>query len=235
MLHALERRTHRRVDRGYEAALPAGGWPNWVLGNHDQPRIATRVGAAQARVAAMLLLTLRGTPTIYNGDEIGMTDTLIPEAETQDPAEIRDPGKGLGRGSRRTPFPWKPGPGAGFTTAKPWLRVGVDTPLSEQRGDPTSMVNLYHALLSLRNRNDTLAVGSISHITADGPVLSYRRSGDDGTSFVILANISHAPAKAATIPGEIVLSTHGDRIGEQVAETLILRPDEALILGVGWA
>src|SRR5262249_50746992 len=56
----------------YEAALPAGGWPNWVLGNHDRPRIATRVGPEQARVAAMLLLTLRGTPTIYYGDELGM-------------------------------------------------------------------------------------------------------------------------------------------------------------------
>ena len=56
----------------YEGALPAGGWPNWVLGNHDQPRIAARVGEAQARVAAMLLLTLRGTPTMYYGDEIGI-------------------------------------------------------------------------------------------------------------------------------------------------------------------
>ena len=57
---------------GYEAALPSGGWPNWVLGNHDRPRIAARLGEAQARVAAMLLLTLRGTPTVYYGDEIGI-------------------------------------------------------------------------------------------------------------------------------------------------------------------
>ena len=61
----------------YEAALPAGAWPNWVLGNHDKPRIASRVGAAQARVAAMLLLTLRGTPTLYYGDEIGMADVIL--------------------------------------------------------------------------------------------------------------------------------------------------------------
>ena len=63
----------------YEAALPPGGWPNWVLGNHDRPRIAGRVGPAQARIAAMLLLTLRGTPTIYYGDEIGMPQVPDPD------------------------------------------------------------------------------------------------------------------------------------------------------------
>jgi alpha-glucosidase len=64
------------IDR-YEDALPQGGWPNWVLGNHDNPRIASRVGAPQARVAAMLLLTLRGTPTMYYGDELGMANVSI--------------------------------------------------------------------------------------------------------------------------------------------------------------
>jgi alpha-glucosidase len=78
----LETQWHARdiaklVD-GYEAALPQGGWPNWVLGNHDRPRIATRVGSAQARIAAMLLLTLRGTPTIYYGDEIGLPSGANP-------------------------------------------------------------------------------------------------------------------------------------------------------------
>jgi alpha-glucosidase len=69
----------------YEASLPVGGWPNWVLGNHDQPRIATRVGEAQARVAAMLLLTLRGTPTMYYGDEIGLPRVEIDPELMQDP------------------------------------------------------------------------------------------------------------------------------------------------------
>ena len=120
----------------YEAALPTGGWPNWVLGNHDRPRIASRVGPAQARVAALLLLTLRGTPTIYMGDELGMVDTTIPPAQVRDPAELREPGKGLGRDGERTPFLWDTGPGAGFTTGTPWLPPGKDTPLSLQREDP---------------------------------------------------------------------------------------------------
>src|ERR1043165_5601448 len=72
----------------YEAALPAGGWPNWVLGNHDKPRLASRIGLEQARPAAMLLLTLRGTPTIYYGDEIGMEQVPIARKDVRDPFEV---------------------------------------------------------------------------------------------------------------------------------------------------
>jgi glycosidase len=87
----------------YEAALPPGGWPNWVLGNHDRPRVAAKRGQAQARVAAMLLLTLRGTPTLYYGDELGLSDVAISPAQTQDPRELREPGLALGRDPVRTP------------------------------------------------------------------------------------------------------------------------------------
>src|SRR5262249_13091708 len=115
-----------RLIRAYEAALPRGGWPNWVLGNHDNSREATRVGQAQARVAAMLLLTLRGTPTLYYGDELGMPDVPIPSERVQDPFEKNVPGRGLGRDPERTPMPWRSGPGAGFTTGDPWLPLGDD-------------------------------------------------------------------------------------------------------------
>jgi len=97
----------REIDaaiRRYESLLPPGAWPNWVLGNHDRSRIASRVGRAQARVAAMLLLTLRGTPTIYYGDEIGMEDVPIPPERVRDPFEMNVPGKGLGRDPERTPM-----------------------------------------------------------------------------------------------------------------------------------
>src|SRR5829696_1359296 len=83
----------------YEAALPPGAWPNWVLGNHDHSRLASRLGLRQARVAAMLLLTLRGTPTIYQSEEIGMTDVPIPPERVQDPWERNVPG--LGRDPER--------------------------------------------------------------------------------------------------------------------------------------
>ena len=214
----------------YEAALPPWGWPNWVLGNHDRPRIASRVGPAQARVAALLLLTLRGTPTIYMGDELGMVDTVIPETEVQDPAEQREPGKGLGRDPERTPFPWEPGPGAGFTVGKPWLRIGTDTPLNVQRDNPASMVSLYRALLALRRQYSALNTGAISDVAADDAVLSFRRSGSDGTNFAILANLGDVPTAVASTRGEITLSTYGNRVGEEVAGTLFLRANEAIIL-----
>ena len=96
----------------YEAALPSGAWPTWVLGNHDQTRIATRIGQAQARVAMMLLLTLRGTPTIYQGDELGLVDTPIEANQVQDP--FAKAGTGQGRDPERTPMPWDHSPHSGF-------------------------------------------------------------------------------------------------------------------------
>ncbi len=93
----------------YEGLLPEGAWPNWVLGNHDRHRIASRIGPEQARVAAMLLLTLRGTPTVYYGDEIGMHDVPIPPEAAQDPWELNVPGLGLGRDPERTPMQWDAG------------------------------------------------------------------------------------------------------------------------------
>src|SRR4051812_22270741 len=140
------------IDR-YEAALPPGAWPNWVLGNHDRPRIASRVGPAQARVAAMLLLTLRGTPTIYYGDEIGMTDVPIPPGMERDPWGIDTPGLNLGRDPERTPMQWSAAPGAGFTTGPPWLPVAAgyrETNVETQRCAPASMLALHRRLIALR-------------------------------------------------------------------------------------
>ena len=96
----------RAIIKSYEAALPPGGWPNWVLGNHDQHRVASRIGPAQARVAQMLLLTLRGTPTLYYGDELGMHDVPILPHQVQDPFEKNLPGIGVGRDPERTPMQW---------------------------------------------------------------------------------------------------------------------------------
>ena len=168
--------------------MPPGAWPNWVLGNHDRTRIASRVGPAQARVAAMLLLTLRGTPTIYMGDELGMIDTPIGQAAMRDPAELREPGKGRGRDPVRTPFPWTEGPGRGFTAGTPWLPYGDDLPLSRQREDPSSFAQLYRRLIALRGDNAALSVGAIDEVRADGPVLSYRRS-DNGVRLRIVLNL----------------------------------------------
>ncbi len=221
------------VIKEYEASLPAGAWPNWVIGNHDQPRIATRVGRSQARIAAMLLLTLRGTPTMYYGDEIGMTDVAIPADEVQDSAEKNQPGKGLGRDPERTPMQWDNSRCAGFTEGTPWLRLAADyaavnvTTLSGQ-GD--SMLSLYRALISLRNSNAALHAGAIENVASDGRVLRYERV-DGEQRFAVLLNLSEGKEEASVAGGQIVVSTYMDR-GEAVASRLSLRPFEGVVVKV---
>ncbi len=219
----------------YEAALPAGGWPNWVLGNHDRPRIASRIGPAQARVAALLLLTLRGTPTIYMGEELGMLDTAIPAADIRDPAELREPGRGLGRDPERTPFPWQSGAGAGFTSGQPWLPLGQDTPLGQQKGTPASMVSLYRALLDLRRRHPALVGGAVEAVAATGPVLCFRRVSTTGSTtgnLAIFANTSHNACDITVPSGTVLLSTLPGRAGQKLAGATVLAADEAIILEI---
>ncbi len=139
----------------YEAALPEDAWPNWVLGNHDQSRVASRVGPAQARVAAMLLLTLRGTPTLYYGDELGMEDVPVPPARVVDP-DGRDP--------ERSPMPWTSAPGRGFCAddVEPWLPFGdPGVSVDAQEADPRSMLALHRRLLALRRSSGDLCGGRL--------------------------------------------------------------------------
>ena len=133
-----------------------------MLSNHDQSRIDTRIGRAQARVAAMLLLTLRGTPTIYYGEEIGMSDVPIPPNEVQDPAEKRQPGIGMGRDPERTPMPWDASANGGFTTGTPWLPLGAEhatVNVATETGHAGSILALYKALLAVRRREPALLGG----------------------------------------------------------------------------
>ena len=212
--------------RNYEAALPLQAWPNWVLGNHDRPRIATRIGEAQARVAAMLLLTLRGTPTIYQGDELGLTDVAIPPDKVQDPRELREPGKGLGRDPVRTPMPWDGSANAGFTDGEPWLPLNRDWPTRNteaQADDPGSMLTLYRRLLSLRREHDALSLGEFTLHEAPDNVLAYERH-DRGQTLRVLLNLT---SSEVSMPweGEPLLSTLPG-----MATPGLLRPDEGLIL-----
>jgi alpha-glucosidase len=219
------------IDR-YEAALPPGGWPNWVLGNHDRSRVASRLGPEQARVAAMLLLTLRGTPTIYQGEELGMLDVPIAPHRIQDPWEKNVPGLGLGRDPVRTPMPWSSGLHGGFTSADPWLPVdlGSTADVQQQSTDPTSCLSLYRALLRLRRAEPALAVGAYLPGRHTDAVLIYQRSYQERRLLVAL-NLSDTPQ---SIPFEdarpkILLSTWLDE-PESCGRAYRLRRNEGVIV-----
>ena len=219
----------------YEAALPAGAWPNWVLGNHDQPRIASRVGAAQARVAAMLLLTLRGTPTLYYGDELGMPNVPIPPERQQDPQGLDQPGVGRSRDPERTPMQWDRGSSAGFSTGTPWLPLPDDYAtinVAAEEGDPASILTLYRRLIALRRAAPALVAGAYVPVSAVDDLFLYRREGADGR-YLIALNLGHQPREVVLDgAGRVALSTHLDREGDAAGATLALRPDEGVIVAL---
>ena len=220
----------------YEGALPAGAWPNWVLGNHDQPRVASRVGAAQARVAAMLLLTLRGTPTLYFGDELGMPDVPIPPHLARDPQQLNMPELQIGRDPERTPMPWDAGPGAGFTTGQPWLPIVEGTTtmsVAAQRDHPGSMLALHRALIALRHAEPALHRGDYRPVYTAGDALAYGREWR-GRGFLVALNLGATPAVVRPVTfelrGTVALQTSLGREGERVEDEVRLGPNEGVVV-----
>ncbi|MBX7200740.1 MAG: DUF3459 domain-containing protein [Rhodospirillaceae bacterium] len=216
----------------YESLLPPGGWPNWVLGNHDRSRVASRFGPEAAPLAAMLLLTLRGTPTLYYGDELGLTDVPVPPEMIQDPWEKRVPGFGLGRDPVRSPMPWDTGAGAGFTTGTPWLPLNADHAtrnVAAMRAEKSNLLHLTRDLLALRKIEPALHDGAYGPIESRGGILIYERVHGARRLLVVL-NMS-AAARHTPVPAyELLLSTHRDRSGEIGENLLRLRPREGAIL-----
>jgi alpha-glucosidase len=187
------RRFFNAASRWY-AALPHGAWPNFNLSNHDQVRHISRYAAgtateARARVAAALLLTLRGTPFLYYGEEIGMRNQRIPRRLAQDPLAKSSFGL-AGRDGERTPMQWTDGPGAGFTSGTPWLPIGEDAETRNAeavRADPDSLFHFYRRLIELRKSMPALLSGEISFLSpGERGVLAYRRSTAEQTCMVLL-------------------------------------------------
>ena len=219
----------------YEGALPEGAWPNWVLGNHDRPRLASRVGAAQARVAAMLLLTLRGTPTLYYGDELGMLDGHVPPDRVRDPWERNVPGRGLGRDPARIPMRWDPTEHGGFCAAdvEPWLPLALGSgppDVAAQRRDPGSLLNLYRSLLGLRRGTPALHSGAYALIGVREGLMVYERSSAD-ERVVVALNLGEGDAEAVIdgVHGRVLLTTSGTA-GHRVAGRIELRAGEGMIV-----
>jgi alpha-glucosidase len=220
----------------YEAALPPGGWPNWVLGNHDRPRVAAKRGQAQARVAAMLLLTLRGTPTLYYGDELGLSDVTIPAALVQDPRELREPGLALGRDPVRTPMPWDGSGNAGFTAARPWLPLNADWPTRNvvaMAEEPHSILTLYRQLLAMRRTHPAMSIGDVALLPAQDDVFAYeRRHGAE--RLIVALNLGNR-LQRLELPDwardcQLLLSTLAAGSAPIDGGTLLLQGNEGMIL-----
>ena len=223
-----------------EAVLPPGAWPNYVLGNHDEARLASRLGTQGARLAAMLLLTLRGTPTLYYGDEIGMTNVPIFIEEQQDPWGIRVPG--LGRDPCRTPMEWDEQIHAGFAppdTQNTWLPIGENyqqVNVDIQLRQPGSLLDLYRKLLAYRKIAPALQIGN--YIPIDGvheDCFAFRRYIPGHPPLIVALNFS---AQDLTLKlsehgtGYIIISTNLDREEKVDLPGLHLRKLEGLMIEV---
>ena len=250
----------RRLVDEYEAEIPPHGWPNWVLSNHDQPRFATRAGAAQARCGYLFLLTVRGTPTIYYGDELGMESVEIPADQVQDPWELLSPGLGLGRDPVRTPMRWNEHKNAGFCpdNVTPWLPAGDGSAhqnVAVEQKRPASMLNMVRKLLWLRRSYRALTAGECRTLPVNLPeqLLAYERRLENAARCIVVLNFSDRPQPAriklrGTMPSsctseetiataEFLLTTYMDKSSqiEGISDgwlSMLLRPGEGLIVAV---
>jgi alpha-glucosidase len=235
----------RKMVDDYEAALPEDEWPNWVLGNHDQHRLATRVMPAQARVANLMLLTLRGTPTCYYGDEIGMENVPIPAEYVQDPPAVNQPEIAhiVGRDPERTPMQWDDSPHAGFSAPNaksPWLPLAAnynEVNVARQLADKKSFLNFFIKLVDYRKMSPALKVGSyrsfdLKSAEAQANCFVYERKADKEHLLVAL-NFSGQEQKVE-LPlsgnGKIVLSTTMERTGDVRLSEFTLQPNEGCLI-----
>ncbi len=212
----------KRIARIEELLDPIGAWPSWVLSNHDIPRHRTRHGGseARARAAAVILLTQRGTPFLFAGEELGLEDAVVP------PGRVVDPG---GRDGCRAPLPWTPNPDHGWGD-DPWLPFppeASDRSAEVQRADATSILHLYRRLLAVRRASPALAEGAQEMLAAPTGVLAWRRTGAEGDQRTVLVNMASEPIDVDQ-PGIVEVASDG--VGEGGPFRGQLAPDTAVIL-----
>jgi alpha-glucosidase len=224
----------RRIIETHEAVAPAGAYAAWFLNNHDHRRAVSRFddadggGQARARLAAVMLLTLRCTPFLYQGEELGLADSPIPAAAIVD-VDGRDP--------VRTPMPWQApaeaGPGAGFTTGRPWLPMPPEAEhasVARQQLDPNSMLSLYRRLIALRKRQPALTRGGYRTERAPDDVFAYRRTDPDGDLLVALNFAAQERQLPDALRGVPLLSSNPERTEDAASSELRLAPYEGLVL-----
>lgn len=197
----------REYIRSYLDALPAGAWPNWVIGNHDNGRIAAgeRAGSQGAAVAAVLLCTLPGTITLYYGDEIGMDNGEFSPETMKDNLGLNNIGTALSRDRGRTPMQWNAGPTGGFTTGEAWLPVNPDTDrcnVVDQTDDGTSLLNLYRRLIAFRRYRPEIVWGRARIVDVKEEIVAYE-IGDPPQ--LVLLNLSNRSISLSRYEGRNVI------------------------------
>lgn len=194
-----------QIVKDFESALGEDNWPNYTLSNHDFPRHITRYEKGEhtldrARLAACMMLTLRGTPFLYYGEEIGMKRQKVPLNKIQDPVGKRYWPFHPGRDPERIPMPWDGTETTGFTTGKPWLPLYEDAQtgnVEAQKLDPNSLFYTYQKLLQIRKERKSLRKGKLKiHLSADKQVLYYRRREGKEETYIFL-NFSTKPVSVS--------------------------------------
>lgn len=218
----------RRIERTEEELAPRGAWPTWVLSNHDQPRHRTRYGSeSHARAAAVLLLGLRGTPFLYQGEELGLEDAVVPDDRVVDPG---------GRDGCRAPVPWSRSPGHGWGE-NPWLPFPPDPDernVESLREDPTSILHLYRRLLHARRGSPALALGDQEVLDGlpDGVLGLLRTHGDERR--IVLVGFTQERSGPLLLPdapdGSWVVEVSSDGVGEGADFPGHLGPGQAVVL-----
>ncbi len=216
-----------------EAGIPDGAWPTWTGSNHDAGRFVTRWcgdDERKVRAALVMMLTLRGTPILYYGDEIGMPEVQVPRDRIRDPVGVRGWPDDPGRDRARTPMPWTSDPGGGFTRSgvEPWLPGGeaASRNVADQRDDPGSVLRLSRDLISLRRARPDLRSGRYATLQAPEGVWAWRR----GDHTVVALNLTEAVVEAPLGEGEVLLSTNRGREGERIVAEVRLHAWEALVI-----
>ena len=217
----------RTVVEGTEELIPPEAWPIWTGSNHDVSRLATRWAdgdPAKVKVALLILLTLRGTPFLYQGDEIGLTDGPIERADVLDAVGTRFWPYYKGRDPERTPMPWHGGAGGGFSPpgVRTWLPMAdpAQCNVADQEGDPTSVLELCRRAIAARAASDDLAVGSYRSLASPRGTWAYARGG--GTA--VLLNMSDAPATFDGVGGTVTVGTEHTLEGSSIEGALSLGP-----------
>jgi alpha-glucosidase len=215
-IHAeLDAAELRSIVEAIEEKLPVGAWPVWTGSNHDAGRLATRWADGderKARVALLMLLSLRGTPFLYYGDEIALQDVPLAPEDALDPVARRTGNPERNRDRYRTPMLWSDAPGAGFSPdgARPWLPFGdLDRNVEAQRADPASVLHLVRHLIALRRERADLRDGAYAALPAPDGAWAWRR----GESTVVALNLSDAPAEVEA-GGTVLIGTDRSRDGQ---------------------